>query len=389
MINIYKVIKLIIFPAVLFLISCNGVYKISIPDQNNDLVDDFKAMTLSAPGAPGVNDKNNCAYNVVEQFEKAFSGDSTYKNDIHNWYFNWNKSLPEADRDPDYYFNPPYKTGNHKFDPLAYHIQGFVRTNDPVFKYAGSHSNIEGREGSVFFIKQFEGRNYLSSIHETVSQHPSGVAVLGDYLFVGDGKKIRVYDVANINNPAKKIEKTYSLPKDHSKYKLNTFGGGIGAVKLENGKILFVVSTPGGTKEYVRRNKFYLIEGTLLKKVKIKFLNEQEYIGPEKYQYSENMTLISECESGRIFAVHTGSGHSISGRGYWRLSLLTKYKKNALQFETVMVGKTSQNFSGCHLRSAATAYVNSEGVIEYYCHEYLNNPDFGDWDSFNFKRIHP
>jgi len=328
---------------------------------------------------------NMCAVDVESQFKKAFIKHGGYKSQIHNWSFDWNKTVPPSSQPVTYFFDAPIKPGNKKPDAFAYHIQGFVRTNDSKIKYAGSHSNAPHTFGSLFFISQTDGKNSLESIHKTGNRHPGGLAVLGQYIFAGEGKNIRAYNIKQYDQSADKL---YKLPKNKKNpYKHNTTGGGIGTVKLDNGKILLVVSTPGGTKPNIRRNKFFLLQGTPLKNLKAKFINEQEYSGPDKYMYSENLTLIPECHTGRIYAIHSGSNHALGKKAYWRLSVLTEKNKNPVLI-TIAVQEVFQNLNNCHLRSAGTVYVNKKSQLEFYCHEYINNKDFGDIDTWNFKRIY-
>jgi hypothetical protein len=362
--------------------ACSKTITVATSQSVQQIPDKLAAYTECHPGD---RDCNMCAYNVEKQFNAAFGQKKTYQTEKHNWSFDWSRMPVPARKSVSYFFDAPIKAGNKKPDWIAYHIQGFVRTNDPVVKYAGSHSNAPGEQGALFFIAQKTGKNSLKAVAASNIRHPSGVAVLGDFLLVGEKNNLRIFDIKKSSAPQNNL---FKMPKKDPGHKgINPPGGGVAAVKLKDGTFLFAVSTPGGNKPHKRVNRFYKLKGKLDGKLKRKFIGEQQYDGPLKYQYSENLTLITECGTGRIYALNTGTNKALSATGYWRLSRLdTVNKKPALK--TVAIYKTPQNLNSCHIRSAATAWVSPKGQIEFYCHEYLNNPDFGDKDTWNFRRIY-
>jgi len=188
---------------------------------------------------------------------------------------------------------------------------------------------------------------------------------------------LRVFDVTA---PASPQTIARRMPADDpEKRGMNPPGGGIAAVKLADGDYLFVVTTPGGTADGPRYHRFYRLSGDLSgPDLRAAFMGEQRLDGPGGFLFSENLSLVAECGTGRIFAVHTGTRRALSTRGYWRLSVLDEESGHPV-LVPVALFEQPQNLRNCHLKSAATAWVSPAGTIEFYCHEYINNPDRDRW----------
>ncbi len=310
-------------------------------------------------------DCNSCAANVRQQFQKAASGQISWRSKP--WRFNWPQQYPPFgkrpldifDGDPAYALGIPDK-----------HVQGFVRTNSSRFPYAGTHSHK--RQGGVFVIRQqADGKKYLSSLYPAHSRHPSGAAVLGNYLVYGEQGRIYFRD---INNPARKQAIALPLPNAN-------FGGGLGAVKLSKDNYLFVTTGPGGQDGRKRFNQFYQLQGQNSHPKRLKFIGKSVFTKPPQWSkgfgFSENLSLIKECGTGDIYAIHTTGDEkgirAINGNGYWRLSKLVN--QGGLKLQPVNAFTTRQNMSSCNVRAAATVFVNRQHKLEFYCHGYAKDPD--------------
>lgn len=334
----------------------------------------------------GEADCNVCASNVQQQFQKAKSGQISWRSKP--WRFTWQKAYPPYNKRPLDIFdgNPAYALGIPDK-----HIQGFVRTNSPRFPFAGSHSHK--RQGGVFVIRQTgDGKKYLSSLHPTQSKHPSGVHVLGKYLVYGEKNTLFFKDLNSQNQ-----KNTHHLSIHHA-----NFGGGLGVLRLAKDSYLLVTSGPGGQDNRPRVNRFYHLRGSKGRPNSLTYISESRVQTlsnwPRAYGFSENVSLITECGTGDIYAIHTTGDEkgikAINGKGYWRLTKLNE-KHGSLSFAPMNAFSMRQNMSSCNIRAAATVFVNPQHKLEFYCHGYAKDPSGSMFnvlgsssstkDKFNFK----
>lgn len=333
----------------------------------------------------GDSNCNICANNVERQFNTARQGQLTWKQKP--WRFNWDKPYPPYQRTSTSLFNDSKKNWVGIPD---HHVQGFIRTNSTRYPYAGSHSHA--KKGGIFIIEQTpDGKKYLRVLHQSQHRHPSGVQVLGKYLLFGDGKDLRLI---NVDSPLSTQNIQYELPtKGLSKPDYRNFGGGVGMTHLANGDYLILSSVPGAQDNRPRFHRFYTLTGKLEQPTSIKLLSESRAKNPtgwaKKFTYSENLSLITECRTGTIYAIHTTGDetgiNALVGNGYWRLSKLTGTQQRP-QLTPLQGWKSSQNITDCHLRSTGTVYVNQQHKMEFYCHGYAKNKSrSGQEDKFYFK----
>ena len=320
-------------------------------------------------------DCNRCAADVPKQFkagfEKGFNGGS--------WNFDGDRKYQPDGYQPEDAFKP--------FNNLitSKHIQGLVRTNDPNYPYAGSHSHE--KQGSIFFVGvDKKGHHSLSYLHRSNVDHPSGVHVLGDGLYVAEGDNIRSFGIsAAVDNQ----NYVYAIPKNDPRKKgLQGAGGGLGLAKLRDGGYLLVVTAPGDgfrtvkAKENLepRYTRFYRIVGNhagvpeKMKdgKLNIQLLGEWEH-DVTKYPdtpmaYSENLSVVTECGTGHLYTIHTTGDYAFHGDGYWRLSRVENGPEGP-RLKHISMKKQSQDNGDCHHRSSATAHVNKNGQLEFLCTE--------------------
>ena len=207
----------------------------------------------------------------------------------------------------------------------------------------------------------------------------------------GDRKALRLI---NIDTPESNQLIKYSLPTTGLAIpKYGNFGGGVGMVRLAEGRYLVLSSAPGAQDSRPRFNRFYMIEGNLEYPTSVKLLSESRSNKPanlpRKFNFSENLSLITECKTGDIYAIHTTGDekgiNALIGKGYWRLSKLIGSKNNP-KLSVIKGWQSAQNIHNCHLRSTGTVYVNPQHGMEFYCHAYARSKKTNSsTDKFYFK----
>lgn len=342
----------------------------------------------------GDPDCNPCTANVRGQFAKMRRGESNWKRKP--WRFQWgHRYAPDSIR--------PYEAFDEDTDLAnalglsSAHPQAFVRTNEGPAWYAGTHSQKEpGRPGTVFIIEQdADGKKRLVALHRTRTQHPNGLHVLGRFLLFAERPSSRNPDqlrLIDLRRRRTRQDITHDIPEavgDSRAFK--QFGGGLGSAKLSDGSYLLISTVPGDRKtrnddgsRVHRFHQFYNMKGNLTDPddLTIRFVAEQRFSStasvPQKYEFSENLSLVTECTTGDIYAMHSsGDGDGLDGlegRGYWRLSKLVRVDGDP-QLEPIDVFEVSQSARACHMRSAASVGVAPNGKLEFLCHQYRKDPD--------------
>lgn len=341
--------------------------------------------------AYGDADCNKCATDVPTQFRLAFeTGHRPWIGwDSRSWSFRGDQRYPPDDLKPELVFSPYGEGGQAGI--VSKHIQTFVRTNSSRIPYAGSHSHKN--TGSIFFVERDGTANTLHSIYKSAHDHPSGVAVLGDAVFVAEGDDLRRFRVSaagkgrnNDRFTVPKSDVNRSIDPGDDGRGLQGGGGGVGLVKLADGSTLLMVTAPGGgfrdgiTKaarednERPRFTRVYrVLPNALAENPQIVLLGEWRHQGvtgrPDSSRaYSENLSAITECGSGRIYTIHTTGDYALKGDGYWRLSRLDG-PPDTPRFTHIQTARQSQNNESCHHRSSATVSVNQKGELEFLCSE--------------------
>lgn len=313
----------------------------------------------------GESDCNVCAVNIQQQFNQAAAGRLRWK--TQRWDFNWKNRYPPQgtrpldvfDGDPVYALRIPNK-----------HVQGFVRTNSRTHPYAGSHSHKS--KGSVFVVANTRHRNNLSFLKKTNSRHPSAVHTLGQYLVYGDNNKLVFLNLSTLK---KQKNLSMKIPKPG-------YGGGLGLARLSTNNSLLITTTPGGQKSGTRYHRFYHLQTNKGEPLALNFINQTASSlpnnWPRAYQYSENLSVITECRTGDIYTIHTSGNEKgtsmIRGNGYWRLSQV-KSHRGKLHLQPIGGFSSRQNMVSCNMRAAATVFANQNKKLEFYCHGYAKDPD--------------
>ena len=337
---------------------------------------------------PGDADCNVCANDVAAQFKADFETghrpwlawrDGT-------WSFRGSDRYPPAERKPEDAFYPhaPVEHGG----PTSKHIQGLVKTNSARFLYAGSHSHKDS--GSIFFIEQERGGPRLHSLHRAASAHPGGVAVLGDGLFVTDERdSVRMLSVSDAGKTQARV-----AVED-----IGTAGGGLGLAKLHDGTTLLISSSPGdgfrkGTTDDQRKDnvkpratRFWRLSPNAFEAKEVTPLGSIAHRLGERPEtplaYSENLSVITECGTGKIYTIHTTGDYGAYGNGWWRLSRVD----DGPTLVHVALARQDQHNEKCHHRSSATVHVDAKGQLEFLCSE-RNVIDFNPSGKFGFKEGH-
>lgn len=197
--------------------------------------------------------------------------------------------------------------------------------------------------------------------------------MLGDGLFVSEGGKLRVVRISETGQAQDVVSPLKGL---------GSAGGGLGLARLHDGKTLLLVSGSGGgfrkgiTKNQreenldARQTRFFLLDDPFSKlPANLEAIGEWKHpveSRPDKPMgYSENLSVVTDCDSGRLYAVHTTGDYSLKGDGYWRLSRIDDGPK----LTHVAIARQGQHNERCHHRSSATVQVDSDGMLRFVCTE--------------------
>ena len=366
--------------AVLFAVHENGrVYRGEVGGVLTELLGD----TTCERGMP---DCNVCAADVAAQLDESLGESRDFRKKP--WDFDWRQSYPPYDLTPDAVYDARFAK------QFGYHVQGFVRTNNPEYRFAVSHS--DDQYGSIAFVRQHDdGDKKLSFIHETGSKHPSGLFTLGKYVGAVDGpNNLRLFDTSRLDE-RHAIE--YSMPEVGAESSgLRKGNGGVSMAKLSEDRYLVVVGVEPGSQNVTH---FFEVEGDIENPDETRFLGAWAYDQPSSwkgnYAGAENMSLITECGTGHLYLLHTNGDSRLRGDGYWRLSRVLQTPSGPA-LDVLKVYHMSQNAEDCYLRGAATAYVRGRNDIDLFCHGRAKNPRWkdkrlignvvGTGDSFYFRR---
>jgi hypothetical protein len=319
----------------------------------------------------GDADCNMCAKEVEKQYYGAFDGAGMDWRTL-KWHFSYGATYPPANDKP--------TAGGIASNVIYNHIQGFVRTNNDTIPYAATHNNNQGARGGFFFTKTGRTRNYLYSMHLSNSYHPYSVAEIGQFVVSAEGSDLRFFDLRSIASP-QNVRKSVPGLK---------VGGGLALARLADGAHLLVASSPGAHESGQRYTDFYRMDGPLTGPTTVTLLSRVAYSQPlswsETFQYSENLSLITECDTGRLYTIHTSGEEDVTDltdpQGYWRLSRVDWDANGKPMLTTLAARKQDSNFENCHHRSTATVHVASNNKLGFYCHE--RNVVKAWWDTSDY-----
>jgi hypothetical protein len=375
-----------------------------VPPTSNVTISPLRGDITCVAGDP---DCNPCANHVEESFARFADGDRQIINrDERSWSFRWDRKYPPSGSRPENIFDTQLRVITRT------HIQGFVKTNHPVFRYAATHSHQEGHAGSVLLIaNDKQGKPALSRIFRTSQDaHPSGLNSIGRFVITALGEQLGIFDLDKSVKlaGADSVDYAVAFRKMDLPVSLNGAGGGLAMTRLEDGTHLLVVTEPtdlGPMREaseyldHASRTSFFRIFGGLQgthsgdaskAAPKPELLGTWDYSQPVDwsrwYGRSENVSLINECGTGRIYAIHATGENRLFRQGFWILSEIRASSKGGFDRRLVRTTWQRQSPRECHLRSSGTAFVNPEHELELLCHEReARHQPFEKEDEFNFR----
>lgn len=323
----------------------------------------YLGQTTCPAGSTGCN---SCVDEVRRALDDGFAGGFSW--DSKPWRFSWTRSYSPANVRPD----SAYQDGSLLPD---HHVQGFVRTNSSRIRFIMTHS--DETLGSISRIEQLpDGRKQLATLVSAGIPHPSGGQVLGKFFLFAEGNTLRVLDV---DGPATNLRLSFPTT-DTQRGGARGAGGGLGAVRLADGRTLVIASTPGGENPGTRRTLFYTKPGTITDPGALTLVGETNYSQPAAwrgdYQRSENLSVITECGTGTIYTLHA-TGEVDGLRGYYRLSRVDTAANGRATLTTLKAYNMNQDIFDCHLRSSGTAFATPQHTLELYCHQWSTQRLFG------------
>jgi hypothetical protein len=272
------------------------------------------------------------------------------------------------------------------------HVQGFVRLNGPTEAYAMVHSVGIGGIASLSIVAPDADGLGLVNLYRLPARkgHTSGAFSLGKYVGLIDAPRTialldpfaqgggRLVHFVLSGDPKAGF---MSSPRDHG---LTDWSGGVAMTKLASGSYLLVGNEGGAGVSSGRSHLFEVddFETATSRELAAREIGEASYpvagLACEKHHHSENLSLITDCKTGHIYAVHVGSNDSFElARGpelgayhtFWRVSRVVLERGRAA-LEPVGVYLRRANLDYCHGRSAGSAFVDPDtGQLELLCHE--------------------
>lgn len=325
---------------------------------------------------PGAADCNVCVNDVVGSLDRGFGGHFSWR--THDWEFTWEKKYPPQNVTPLAVFHD----GVSLLGIPTHHVQGFVRTNSAAVPFIVTHSDDD-----FGGIGRIDSKGRLDTLLRSADNHPTGGQVLGNSFVFAEEGKLRVINVTGAERSRRLVVPAPTWAKPGA----GLSGGGLGAVKLTGGGTLVISSTPGGEDPGPRYTLFFTKAGTLDDATPLALVGETTYAQPagwgKDYRFSENLSAVTECGTGKIYTLHVSGDVSIQGRGYFRLSRVdTVAGKPTLV--TLKAYEMGQSLFDCHLRSSGTAFARADHTLGLVCHEWIARRGIFGWDetgSFSYR----
>jgi hypothetical protein len=329
-------------------------------------------------------DCNPCLPDVEGQFRAALNeGGMQWTGKP--WHFDW-----------DARYAPSEMKARHPFDvenaaiQSQGHVQGFVRTGVDQYPFAITHS--DDSTGAVAIIVQdADGRKSLKALHRTTSSHPGSLSTIGKYVALADAHELRAVDVSR---PTASQDIHYPMP---GAMQIDSdFNGGTSVAKLRGGGHL-VVFVNGGSNADNRKTAFVFLDGPLERPNRLEYLGDfplKQTLSAsassirtwEGAQLPENTSLLTECDTGRLYTVHFGSGtSSLEGTAAIHLAKLDWGSSGPMTSTVALYGK-EQDSDNCWFRGGASAgsALGDPDTLRIFCHERSRHLSNGGGDIFRF-----
>jgi hypothetical protein len=247
-------------------------------------------------------------------------------------------------------------------------------------KYSGEHF------ASLSLIEQRAGGLGLSDLRgiNAAAAHTSGLFTMGRYvgMFSADGV-LTLLDVSG-GLGADPVDYTLPIaqPRSHG---ISSRSGGLAMIRLAEGGYL-LLANEGGDGPSSGHSHFYRLQLDLhavgssapSAPPAVQDLGDWQYPhahgGPGDYHHSENLSLLTECQTGDIYAVYVGSSRSVIkalgplGRTFWRIARVVVSARGVM-LEPLGVYTRLSSIERCFGRAAGSAFVQDDHRIDLLCHE--------------------
>ena len=248
-------------------------------------------------------------------------------------------------------------------------------------------------------------------------EHPGGIQVLGQFLIVGVGEEVHLYDLGNPSEPihlgpeeegtVDGIGPIFTRPEKS--------GSSTSLAKLQNGRYLLVISSSDA-----RPLDFYISDepnALLGDAAKIKFSNFdrvtsseiEEIFGDKAGGGYQNINLVTECGSGQLYLLGTHNNGGCIGNicQPWKEDWADLYKVQEIANEITLERIIYQNAKGedipgrhfyctagfdpdnglCNFDAAAGLYVDPDGQMILYATEHDNQGPDESVDFMEFRQV--
>jgi len=323
--------------------------------------------------SPDDPDCNSCATDVRAQFR-----DGSWQKGDNQWAFEPRRNFHGITPDEAYHGS------------ILEHVQGFVRLNGPGVRFAMVHSGGLEHSGARFaslsiIDERAQGGLGLSELRsiDAAAAHTSGLFTLGRYvgMFSADGVLSLLDTSGDRSGPQLDFTLPIPGPRAHG---ISSRSGGVAMIRLAEGGYL-LLANEGGDGPSSGHSHFYWVQNDLRTltsssaQLNVRDLGDWQYPyahdGPSDYHHSENLSLLTECQTGDIYAVYVGSSQSLIqalgplGRTFWRVARVV-VSGQGVELEPIGVYTRLSSPERCFGRAAGSAFVQADHRIELLCHQW-------------------
>lgn len=299
----------------------------------------------------GDQDCNRCAYDVEGQFRRM-ARDGKMKRNVRSWHWNYGQSYFPKNANPSSIVTL-FPSGH--FQSVARVPAGF---NELLATWGGG-------ERGIFVVKQGVQPNGklsqtgdLKYLFDGTTNHPGGLQGIGKYAVIATDESPAFIDIidASVNPPVR----TVSLAAGQRMANL-------GIAKLAGGGYVILSTTTSKENGYVLWYTASLKSPHLEKMWESSVTADRPVEGLE-YKGYEGLSLVTECGTGRIYAVGMtapATGLIGAGDGYWALYSLLPTPQLIYR----MRNSVDMNHPACMPRAGGSAFVGRHGELAFYCHQ--------------------
>ncbi|MAQ13368.1 MAG: hypothetical protein CMN30_01010 [Sandaracinus sp.] len=304
-----------------------------------------------------------CTADVRGQFASSWATGNA------QWTPDWSAPHPPSSRRPSQAFDDG-------------HFQGVTSLQSDWFaRYVLTHSDPDASDDGDLVILGAAGTDTeltLTTIFPFPDSHPSPPLSIGYFAgaMASDSgaqtSSLRLFDARFLFESQ---DVHHDFERTHPDEPFVRGGNGIGIAPLAEAGYLMIASSRagsgslyGGYPDGSIYASFYYLEGDL---AETNGLNRMEYLGSQHLRtsggddaQSEAMSLLVECDTGDVYAVHT------DGARYTAEARLSKFVWDGEpHLELVDRRSMSQNLSTCNVYSGATVSADAYGLMSLACTE--------------------